>query len=229
MAHSTPAVGFAHPPKQHRSQQTLERILIAGEVLLREKRFDDVTVAEIVAQARSSSGSFYARFPDKRALLHALHERFGDRVRRETDAVLAPERWHGAPTGELLEEVVAYLVKLFQDHEGVLRAVLSEAVLEQTFAERAISIALGVRAKLWVLLEPRRPGNQSSEFQASFDIGFRMALATLDQRLFFGRLLQHPAIAREERELSRHLTLALARILGVAEQPGESSRPQERP
>ncbi len=72
------------PPKQRQSQQTRERILPAAEELLRDKCFDDISVAEVVARAQSSSGSFYARFPDKRALLYALPERFGERVRQET-------------------------------------------------------------------------------------------------------------------------------------------------
>ena len=59
-----PYPAIARPPKQRRSQQTLERILLTAEELLREKCFDDVSVAEIAARARSSSGSFYARFPD---------------------------------------------------------------------------------------------------------------------------------------------------------------------
>lgn len=206
---------IARPPKQRRSQQTLERILLAAEELLREKCFDDVSVAEIVARAHSSSGSFYARFPDKRTLLHALHERFGERVRRETDALLAPEKWEGASTQELIEEVVKHLVALFEAHDGVLRAALSEAVRDHTFTKRAASIALRVRERLWDLLEPRRPEMKITRFEESFHFGFRMVLATLDQRLFLGRLHDR-AVARESQELTAQLSIALVRILGIA-------------
>jgi AcrR family transcriptional regulator len=206
---------IARPPKQLRSQQTLERILLAAEELLREKCFDDVSVAEIVARAHSSSGSFYARFPDKRALLHALHERFGERVRLETDALLAPERWERTSTQELIEEVVKHLVVLFEAHDGVLRAALSEAVRDHSFTERATTIALGVRERLRDLLEPRRPEMKITGFEESFDIGFRMVLATLDQRLFLGRLHDR-TVARESRKLTAQLSIALVRILGIA-------------
>jgi len=210
-----PYPAIARPPKQRRSQQTLERILLTAEELLREKCFDDVSVAEIAARARSSSGSFYARFPDKRALLHAMHERFGERVRQETDALLAPERWEGTSTQELIEEVVKHLVALFEAHDGVLRAALSEAVRDHTFTERAAAIALRVRERLSDLLEPRRPEMKITGFEESFDIGFRVVLATLDQRLFLGRLHDR-AVARESRKLTAQLSIALVRILGIA-------------
>lgn len=210
-----PHPAIARPPKQRRSRQTLERILLTAEEVLREKCFDDVSVAEIVARARSSSGSFYARFPDKRALLHAMHERFGERVRQETNTFLAPERWEGASTQELIEEVVKHLVALFETHDGVLRAVLSEAIRDDTFTERAAAIALRVRDRLWDLLEPRRPEMKITGFEESFDIGFRMVLATLDQRLFLGRL-HDEAVARESGKLTAQLSIALVRILGIA-------------
>lgn len=68
----SPAV---HTPKQARSRQTLDRILDAAERLLAERPFEEITVGEIVAEAGSSVGSFYARFPSKEALVPALYER----------------------------------------------------------------------------------------------------------------------------------------------------------
>ena len=103
-----------------------------------------------------------------------MHERFGERVRLETDALLAPERWEGTSTQELIEEVVKHLVALFEAHDGVLRAALSEAVRDHTFTERAAAIALRVRERLSDLLEPRRPEMKITGFEESFDIGFRV-------------------------------------------------------
>ena len=54
-----------NPPKQARSQRTLERILQAAEELVLEKGLASVSVPDIVARANSSVGGFYARFEDK--------------------------------------------------------------------------------------------------------------------------------------------------------------------
>ena len=63
-------------PKQPRSERTQERLLRAAEKLILEKGLADASVPEIARRAGSSVGGFYARFPDKDALLRALEERF---------------------------------------------------------------------------------------------------------------------------------------------------------
>ncbi len=63
-------------PVQDRSRRTLEALLNATEALLDERRFEEITVAEIILKAGSSTGSFYARFPGKDALLPALYARY---------------------------------------------------------------------------------------------------------------------------------------------------------
>ena len=97
-----PELEWVRPPRQARSQETLERILDAAEALVTEKGFEDSPVAEIVARADSSVGAFYARFHDKEGLLHALYERYFSEAVATTDAALAPERWQGASVAELI-------------------------------------------------------------------------------------------------------------------------------
>lgn len=63
-------------PLQARSRATLERIYAATERLLEHRPFQQITVQQIVREARTSVGSFYARFADKDALLPALHGRY---------------------------------------------------------------------------------------------------------------------------------------------------------
>ena len=67
---------WVRPPRQARSQETLDRILDAAEALVAEKGFGDATVADIARRAESSVGAFYARFKDKEGLLYALYERY---------------------------------------------------------------------------------------------------------------------------------------------------------
>lgn len=63
-------------PKQSRSQRTLDAILNAAETLLQERRFESISVAEIISVAGCSNGSFYARFASKDDLLTALYGRY---------------------------------------------------------------------------------------------------------------------------------------------------------
>ena len=67
---------LVQPPKQDRSRDTKDRILRATEKLLRREAFEAVSVRRIIEEARTSIGSFYARFRDKHALLPVLYAEY---------------------------------------------------------------------------------------------------------------------------------------------------------
>src|SRR3954471_10460908 len=104
------------PPRQARSQMTLDRILDAAERVLDEKSFTEATVAEIMIRAGVTVGAFYRRFPDKDALLHFLDERFFNEVGERGEALLDAERWRGASTADFLTEVARAAVELYLGH-----------------------------------------------------------------------------------------------------------------
>ncbi len=133
-AATTPRVS---PPLQKRSRETLEALLHAAESQLLEKSFADVSVTSIVNEAGSSSGSFYARFRDKRALLHALHERVVERGVAQAQELVSQLGDREFSMTELSAAVVDSLVGAFFADRGVIRAVLIESLKDATFAERA--------------------------------------------------------------------------------------------
>lgn len=111
------------PPRQARSRETLERILDALQDLLRTKRFEEITVRELVERSGTSTGSFYARFPTKETLLPALYDRYDAELRRSTS------RRSPAPDDASLEEVV----------QGIARRVV-DRMLERRWLTRAVSL-----------------------------------------------------------------------------------------
>src|SRR3954447_2046090 len=96
-----------HPPQQHRSQETLHRILDAAEAVLDAKSFTEATLGEIMERAGVTVGAFYRRFPDKDALLHLLDERFFAEVYQRADITLARERWDGARLDAIISAFVS--------------------------------------------------------------------------------------------------------------------------
>src|SRR5580765_3400878 len=62
------------PPKQKRSQESLERVLEASIALLEEKGFDAFTIQDVSQRAEVSVGAIYARFGNKESLLRAVHK-----------------------------------------------------------------------------------------------------------------------------------------------------------
>lgn len=63
-------------PQQERSIQRLEAILEAAIELFLEKGVHETTMSEIAVRAGVSIGSLYQFFPQKPAVIKALHERF---------------------------------------------------------------------------------------------------------------------------------------------------------
>ncbi|HTY93293.1 MAG TPA: TetR/AcrR family transcriptional regulator [Steroidobacteraceae bacterium] len=60
------------PAKQDRSRRTRDALLAAGWKLLGRTSWDQLSVNDIVAEAKSSVGSFYSRFADKESYFDSL-------------------------------------------------------------------------------------------------------------------------------------------------------------
>src|SRR2546428_9674690 len=92
---------WVRPPQQDRSRRPLDRLLDATAALLTKQPFEAVSVNDIVQRARSSIGSFYARFADKDSLLRYLQERLYSEARATIEQALEPALWEGVPLAEL--------------------------------------------------------------------------------------------------------------------------------
>jgi AcrR family transcriptional regulator len=109
------------PARQARSRQTLDRILQATRELLHEKKFEAITVAEIVQRARSSCGAFYARFPSKEALLPALYDAYSDELRTEATVWSDPSAWGERSLAVRVARMVRFVIRDFRATRPILR------------------------------------------------------------------------------------------------------------
>lgn len=73
----------AKPALQARSKQTRDRIVAALDRLLKSRPFEQVSVAEIAAEAAVSVGAVYQRFENKDALIPVLFELYRQRLDEE--------------------------------------------------------------------------------------------------------------------------------------------------
>ncbi|MCH7563887.1 MAG: TetR/AcrR family transcriptional regulator [Gemmatimonadetes bacterium] len=108
------ASAFVQPPKQARSQRTLERIARAALELIAEQGVEATTVAQIVARAGSSIGSFYARFSGKDELMHYLEERVWSDARARWDNALANDTWKDLSLPDVVAGVVRLIINVEQ-------------------------------------------------------------------------------------------------------------------
>ena len=184
-AEGAPPLTWIHRPQQDRSRKTLERLLDATEEIIRKKGIDAVTIPAVVQAARSSVGSFYARFPTKAALLSMLHERACEQSVATAEAALDPARWQGVATAEVVRTFVGFVVHLFRERRSMMLAFTTTLALEPGFAERRARTATVIGRLFRTLLLARR-GSIGHPFpERAIDLSLRAVTATLEQRNAF--------------------------------------------
>jgi len=125
-----PTATRVRPPKQARSQRTLDRLLLAAEQRLAERAWSEIGVADLCADAGTSVGAFYSRFADKEAVLDLLADRYRADVARFAEQLAAAVR--AAPQRDreqALRNFVRSLVKAHRTRRALLRALALRAML----------------------------------------------------------------------------------------------------
>jgi AcrR family transcriptional regulator len=175
-------------PKQPRSERTQERLLRAAERLILEKGLADASVPEIARGAGSSVGGFYARFPDKDALLRALEERFfaemAQRVARLADA----GRWGEATIAEIVRACAGELVAVFRERRNLIAAFLHTSTRDPEVLADALRFRAATAERIAALLLPRRHELRHPEPRLAIDLGVQFAFALMLQIAVVGEL-----------------------------------------
>ncbi len=208
------ALRWVNAPQQDRSKRTLERLLDAAEEIIRARGVAALTVPAVTQAARSSVGSFYARFADKDALLATLHRRACEQSVATAEAALDPARWEGVPTADLVRAFVGFAVRVFADRRPMMLAFTAELASDPGFAERRAQTAAGIARALRRLLLPRRAFIGHPHPEIAIDMSLRLVTGVLEQRnaLDAGGL-EEARMADEA--LVEELTRAVLRYLDV--------------
>ena len=120
---NAPKPAQVKPPKQTRSQRTLERIVAASLELLATEGPAGLTVHAVVDKADSSVGSFYARFKGKDDLLDYLGERvWTEALERWNDALVSRD-WSELELGDVIEGAVGLLIDAQRSRSAYLKAL----------------------------------------------------------------------------------------------------------
>jgi AcrR family transcriptional regulator len=136
--------GSLRPPRQDRSRVRLDRIIKVTEDLLKDRRFDQITITDIVKGAETSVGVFYSRFSNKQALLEFLEEK----VYEEAQEMLAKEMAKDVPTSprDAVQRVVDLALKLHRKYSGISREIVHNAWGDPAHLKRGVQWNEGVAA-----------------------------------------------------------------------------------
>jgi AcrR family transcriptional regulator len=189
-------------PKQARSEESLRRLLDAAESLLEEKRFGEISIADIAKRARSSVGGFYARFRDKDELLLALHERFVTQLDARLEklassifdaATADTQRFARAPGGalrpelrSLLRPALQLLLEIYRAHRGTLTAFASRAAENRRLWKAGMTFRSRVIARFTGLMLSSRDEIAHPDPELAAELAVQLALGFMEQTLLTG-------------------------------------------
>ncbi len=212
---------WIRPPRQARTQQSLERFLDAAESLLSEKSFEDVHVADVSRLADSSVAAFYRRFSDKNGLLHALHERRCEEAMATAQIALAPEQWEGASIQEILREGFTFLVQILQQNESLDRAIHQRALSDGTLWESAVRVRQTALDGLSELLLARSAEISHPDPALAVSFALVQAMALLTEYFTVGmRIVER--VPMSDSDVVDQLSLSCLAYLGWQEPGGRT-------
>ena len=147
------ATAHARAPKQGRSRQSFDRIIEATIDLLRERSYDQITLAEICQLAGVSTGALYGRVTGKDELLRAVQVRFFERLDQAftEEAQRISARAHGL--AQVVPAVVAGLGNLLKENASVLRSFMLRGAVDEVIGAAGKKSAYENHAKFSRLVE----------------------------------------------------------------------------
>ena len=172
-----PRQASLNPPKQSRSQRTLERIVAASLELLAMEGPSGLTVHAVVDKADSSVGSFYARFKGKDDLLDYLGERVWQEALDRWNEALVSRDWSELELGAVVEGAVGLLIDAQRSRSAYLKA-LDRAASGQNDAYATFRSHLLVG--LGDLLLERRAAIGHDNAELAVRLGLRAVIGVVD-------------------------------------------------
>lgn len=173
------------PPLQRRSKETLDAISNATKELLRTRSFTELTIQDIVKEANSSAGSFYARFKGKRALLHYLHEELAASWVKQIQDFIAASELEDVSPADLSKMLVPEIVTSHTENRGILRATLVESLDDPVFIGRAATLVHSISEA--VAERTARTAKRKDRHVANIAQAIAAVVAILDQSLFYDK------------------------------------------
>ena len=201
-------------PRQPRSRASFERIIAAAHDLIAEVGLEGATVQGILLRSGVGSGTFYARFDGRDALLAYLAIRFRSDAEEGWAGVLSPRRWEAAGPREIVTQFTRMAVVWMHAHGALLRAFLVHAMTYEGYdlLDQTAELDNTVADHLIQVLLPRAEEFTHDEPELAIRLGTLQVFATLRSRFIFSWGERRDGI--EDQHLASELASIFLRYLG---------------
>lgn len=217
------------PPKQSRSQQTLDRISAAALELMEEKGLEGATVAAIVERAGASVGSFYARFPGKDDLVRYLQVRVWTEARERWDQALGAQAWEGLPMAAVVEGVVGLLLRSLRADFHRRKVLGRDRSFDPEAAREVLAFHEHILDSVTPLLLSRREEMTHPDPEVAVRFGYRFVVGAIREFLELDEARAISAVDKGPPPPTAELGREVARVWIGYLSPGVGDRDHERP
>src|SRR5690242_13744108 len=187
------------PPKQRRSQQSLERVIDASKQLLEEKGFEGFTIQDVSQRADVSVGAIYARFGNKESLLRAVHLAVMESIRPEHEAVGAVDAKPTKAARDIIVDAVHTVAGIFRGNEKLLRAFMHLGAVDAEISRRGSESSIDLARQFGTTVLAHRREITHPQPELAVDVAFRMAYCTFARQVMYGPAFEsEQAIAWDE-------------------------------
>ena len=201
-------------PRQPRSRSSFERMITAAHDLIAESGLEGATVQRILKRSGVGSGTFYARFDGRDALLAYLAIRFWSDAEEGWSSVFTPLRWTAAGPKEIVTQFTRMAVVWTWAHGALLRAFLVHAMTlaEYDLLDQTAELDNTVADHLTRLLLPRAKEFTHDDLEQAIRLATLQVFATLRSRFIFAWGDRPDGI--EDQQLAGELASIFLRYLG---------------
>lgn len=168
-------------PSQARSQRTMEEVYRALDELLKERSFDQITIADLATRADVAVGSIYARFKDKNSLLAGLHLGVTEDAIYCLGQLSAPSKWEGSSDSEMIQAIVKAVNRFYRQRAYILRATLVANL--ETINKMRTDVWEAAVQRFTALLVARSPGSDPAALRDAVKIILRFTTAIVHQAI----------------------------------------------
>ena len=133
----------------------------------------------------AQSGSFYARFDDKWALLRTVIHRYLEQIRDFMDNLLDPDEWATYPVGEMVTVTSRAAVGLYQAHGHIFRAGLAFSATDDVARRALVAHYAYMRQRIGRAVLEHPDVTATPELVKRVDLAIEASGAILDTRLLF--------------------------------------------
>jgi AcrR family transcriptional regulator len=199
------------PPRQKPSSEVREAILVASRALLADKRYDEITVADILAAAGVARGSFYFYFEGKADVLAELV------TRAIGEGHEAATSWLGHEEAESLAAAtrrsIADGAHLWRAQAPVLRAIVENWRTSPKLTDLWLDMMNGFTASTVERIEADRASGVSADDVDAQSLA--AALTWLGERLYYLAALGVPPFDDEEKLVDALTHIWMSSLYGV--------------